>query len=235
MNGLLFIKKPIGISSFDCIRELKKNLPPKIKIGHSGALDPFADGLMIIGIGSGTKQLENLLGETKTYTATAKIGELTDTLDSTGKITQSSTALLPIDFMECAQKLMPSYHQTPPLFSNIKIDGQPLRRLARKKKLSVEKLTLIAEGRGKECTISDFSLGTICWPFVTFTATVSKGTYIRSLANDIANQGETVATLYRLTRTRIGNISIEHAESLDNITDSTTIESLLRKNDSFLR
>jgi len=230
MNGLLCIYKPAGITSYDCIRHIKTLLPKKTKIGHSGTLDPFADGLLIVGIGSATKDLHNLLETTKTYLVTAKLGERTDTLDCTGSIVEEKPVPQDILFEACAQKLMPSYEQIPPVFSNVKFKGKALHKHARSQQVSLENLEEIAETRKKVCSIFEFRLISQELPFITFSATVSKGTYIRSLALDIAQQADTLATVQTLTRTNIGNIGLSEAVSLDKLTNSNDLnEHFLRK------
>ncbi|MBM3894082.1 tRNA pseudouridine(55) synthase TruB [Candidatus Dependentiae bacterium] len=236
MNGFLFIHKPVGITSFDCIRRLKKLLPRKTKIGHAGTLDPFAEGLMIIGIGKGTKQLNDLLGSNKSYRAVAKIGERTDTLDHTGTIMESFENPTPFDFYSAALNLMPSYEQTPPIFSSVKINGERLYKLARKASEPTSEdpaLFALAENRKKTCTIYSLKVTHSSWPFITFETTTSKGTYIRSLANDIAKTQNSCATLYELTRTQIGKIPLSEAISLDKITDSAILDAQLLKNTLF--
>lgn len=223
MNGLLCIYKPAGITSYDCIRHIKKLLPKKTKIGHSGTLDPFADGLLIIGVGSATKDLHNLLETTKTYLVTAKLGERTDTLDCTGTIVEEKPIPQDIIFGSLAEKLMPSYEQIPPVFSNVKFEGKSLHKHARTQQLTLENLEEIAETRKKVCSIFEFQVISQDLPLVTFSATVSKGTYIRSLALDIALQAGTLATVQTLTRTNIGTIGLSAAVSLDKLTNSNDI------------
>lgn len=235
MNGLLLINKPVGITSFDCIRHLKKLLPPKTKIGHSGTLDPFASGLLVIGIGKATQSLNTGLDLDKTYIVKIKLGELTDTLDQTGTITQSSNYTAEnIDFAAWAKKLMPEYHQTPPLYSNVKFNGQALHRIMRAGTMSEEQVQEVAQERSKLCKILEFSVIETAPPFVTFIARVSKGTYIRSLANDIAIQGGTVATVYELMRTAIGNITLQKAVSIEKFTNRMDIEDKIIEKDLFL-
>jgi len=224
MNGIIFINKPSGITSFDCIRQLKALLPHKTKIGHGGTLDPFASGLLIIGIGKGTQMLHTALDLSKTYLVKAKLGELTDTLDRTGTITQECPIPDQIDFAAWAAQLMPEYTQAPPIYSNVKHKGQALHKIARAGIMNEETLAAIAQERSKVCKIFSFHVIETNPPFVTFLAQVSKGTYIRSLANDIAQKGKTTATVYELTRTAIGDISLKDAVLLDKFTSRIDIE-----------
>lgn len=228
MNGLLFINKPVGMTSFDCIRQLKQLLPAKTKIGHAGTLDPFASGLLIVGIGKATQMLQTGLDLDKTYAVKVKLGELRDTLDRTGTIIHENVYMPEnIYFADWAKNLMPEYTQTPPIYSNVKLNGQALHRIARSGAMTEEELTEVARTRSKTCKILQFAVADTTPPFVIFTAQVSKGTYIRSLANDIAQQGKTVATVYELTRTAIGNISIKEAISIEKFTSRIEIEAKL--------
>lgn len=233
MDGLLFINKPAGITSFDCIRHIKALLPPKTKIGHSGALDPFASGLLILGIGKGTRMLDTTLNLDKTYTVKIKLGEQSDTLDCTGTITQRAPVPESIDFAGWATALGPEYIQAPPIYSNVKLNGQALHRIVRAGTMTQEELEAVAKERSKSCSILEIEVLAITAPFVTFTAKVSKGTYIRSLANDIAKQGGTIATTYELTRTAIGESSLESATSLEKFTNRMDIEAQLIKKTAF--
>jgi tRNA pseudouridine55 synthase len=178
----------------------------------------------MIGIGKGTQMLNTALDLSKTYLVKAKLGELTDTLDLTGTVTQQADVPTLINFSAWAAELMPEYTQAPPIYSNVKLNGQALHRIARAGSLDEETLNAVAKERSKICKILKFHVIETNPPFVTFLAEVSKGTYIRSLANDIAQRGKTVATVYELTRTAIGNISLNDAISLDKFTSRIAIE-----------
>ncbi len=226
ISGFLLINKPRDVSSFDCIRKLKKILPKKTKIGHTGTLDNFATGLLIICISrEATRLVRSLMNLDKEYLVKAKLGELTDTLDHTGTIIQTTTEFnVSIKDIEQAIKNLGSrYLQTPPAYSALKHKGQPLYKLARHNKLSPEALAKITELKKREVHLYEVQLLNFDTPFFTFRARVSKGTYVRSLANDIAQQMKLPATTYELTRTMIGEcglnnaIDLEHLESLDDI------------------
>ena len=130
-EGFLFINKSKGISSFGCIKQIKKIIGKKIKIGHAGTLDPFATGLLIIGIGRGaTKYLNFFTKSDKEYIATGKLGILTDTRtiiqeDQVSTISEQ-------DLLNAIKALGKEYQQTPPKFSALKYEGKPLYKLARK-------------------------------------------------------------------------------------------------------
>jgi tRNA pseudouridine55 synthase len=190
---------------------------------------------MIIGIGTGTKRLNELLGSNKSYLATAKIGERTNTLDHTGVLIEKSAPEL-FDFQRAAKTLMPTYEQTPPIYSSIKIQGIRLHELARNSaetQAEAPELLNLAAERKRSCTIFSFEVLDTSWPLVTFNTTVSKGTYIRSLANDIAKTQNSYATLHKLTRTQIGEIPLSEALLLEKITDCVILETQLLKNTVF--
>jgi tRNA pseudouridine55 synthase len=230
-SGYLLINKPKGITSFRCVNHIKKLLPQKkIKVGHAGTLDPFATGLLLICIGREcTKSLSKLFDLDKTYVVKAKLGELTDTLDLTGEIIETCNySHITKELLEKAiADFGTTYEQTPPIFSALKHKGSPLYKLAREKKLGIEELEKIIEKKKRTVTIHELKLLDFDPPYFSFRARVSKGTYIRSLANDIAKKLDSCATTYELERTNIGPFSLERATNLNKITDSKTLSNLL--------
>lgn len=229
LNGFLLINKPKDITSYGCIDYIKKILKQKIKIGHAGTLDPFATGLLIIAIGrQATKNINLFMNTSKEYVATAKLGELTDTLDCTGTImqTQEIPPLEQADIAQAIEKLGRQYEQIPPIYSALKSDGVPLYKLAREQKIDVSEIEKIAQTKKRTVTIEHIKLISFATPFFTFNARVSKGTYIRSLANDIAQKMNLCATTYELERTAMGSISLEHAIDLY---EFKTIDSIKKK------
>jgi tRNA pseudouridine55 synthase len=230
LNGILHLIKPAGISSFDCIRYLKKILPRKTKIGHGGTLDPFADGLLIVGIGKGTKLLNTFENSSKEYLVKAKVGELTDTLDHTGAIVDQKDPTQ-FDFgklEEYCNHFMPSYEQVPPIYSSLKHQGEPLYKLARTEALTTEELQKICLTKKRTSEIKDLKIISVAKPFFTFSVHVSKGTYIRTLVHDIAQQGNNNATVYELTRTKVANISLQTAIHLNEINEIGDISKNLK-------
>ncbi len=237
-TGFLVINKPTEITSFDCIRKIKKlfvntNTKSKIKIGHTGTLDDFAQGLLIICIGrQATRYVRDLMRIKKEYIVKAKLGELTDSLDLTGNIVQSSehTPNLKItanDIKKAITELGSSYEQTPPVYSALKHKGKPLYDLVRNQKLAQEKLEKIIKTKKRTVFLYEFELLEFDAPYFTFRALVSKGTYVRSLANDIAKKLGTHATTYELTRSKIGNIWFDDAVDINNIKTLTDIKNNL--------
>jgi len=218
--GFLLIHKPLIITSFDCIRHIKKVLKMKTKIGHAGTLDDFAQGLLLIGIGrEATRMITQLTNLDKAYEVKAKFGELTDSLDFNGKVleTQEVPPLTLKKIQEAVNALGKTYEQIPPVYSALKHEGRPLYKLARNNLLSEEKLTEIAQTKTRTVTIHGLELLDYQEPYVTFRAHVSKGTYIRSLADDIAQKLDLRATTLELSRTNIGQLSLKQAIKLDEL------------------
>ena len=228
--GFLLINKPKGISSFAVVRHVKKLLGRRIRVGHTGTLDPFATGLLIIAIDrSATRQSERFITLDKTYIAKAKLGELTDTLDLVGTVLQKEKVeSLTQEKLEAAlASLGSSYLQIPPIYSALKHEGVPLYILARQKKLSDEELQAITKHKEKEVQLHKLTLLDFSPPFFTLKAQVSHGTYIRVLVNDIAKRAGTVATTYDLERTNIGPFSLDRAIYLQQLNSREDVEKFL--------
>lgn len=208
-NELILVNKPKGITSFDVIRVLRKILKVK-KMGHAGTLDPNATGLMLIGVGGGTKNLANLILNDKAYKATILLGTKTDSGDIDGKITEqkdlSSLDLSQNQAQNIVLKLLGENEYTVSNYSAIKIDGKKLYELARagieiepvKRTMQVYKITDILYTH----------------PYIYATFYVAKGTYIRSLAEKIGELLNIPTTLYDLQRISIGEYKLEDAISL---------------------
>lgn len=225
--GFLLINKPTGISSYGCIGYLKRILKQKIKIGHAGTLDPFASGMLIVALGrEATRLIDRMMVMEKTYVATGKCGELTDTLDYTGTVIMTSDVIpAEQDIQSCLTSFGSSYEQIPPLYSALKHQGSPLYSLVRKNSMSPEQLQEIAENKRRVVQLYDLDLLSYESPFFTIQARVSHGTYIRTLVNDIATRAGSCATTYTLTRTAIGKFNLSHATDLASI---NTIEDINR-------
>lgn len=225
--GFLLINKPKNISSFDCIKHIRKILKvtkKNIKIGHTGTLDNFATGLLIIAIGrDSTKTISQLSTQDKEYIATGKIGELTDTLDLTGNISEkkdiniSHIKISKEKIIKVLNDFTKNYIQTPPIYSALKFNGKNLYKLARKKIIPNEDLEKIISTKTKAVSIHEISLIDYKYPFFKIKINASKGTYIRSLINDIGKKLGSYATCYELTRTKIGNISLDQTINLDDL------------------
>ena len=203
------INKPIGWTSFDVVKKIR-NITKLKKVGHGGTLDPFADGVLIIGVGKGTKLLTNIVNEKKSYNATLLLGEETDSLDNEGEIVKrKSVPKLNEDLViKILNSFLGRYIQKPPMFSAKKVNGVRLYKLARKK--------IEVERDDQNCTIYDISLKGIENNIIEFAVTCSKGTYIRVLGSDIAKKIGTVGYLTKLTRTSIGKHSLSKSLTIKN-------------------
>ncbi|MBD3272863.1 tRNA pseudouridine(55) synthase TruB [Candidatus Dependentiae bacterium] len=228
-SGFLLINKPKNISSYDCIRHLKRIIKRKIKIGHAGTLDNFATGLLIIGIGrKATKNMDIFLNSDKEYFVTGKFGVLTDTLDITGEILKEKSKIILINELKETIKNFPNkYIQVPPIYSALKFKGKSLYKLAREKKISEKDLEKIIQTKKREVYIYKLNLINYNFPFFSLKTKVSKGTYIRSLVNDIAKELNTFATCSELKRTKIGNLSLSNSIKLNSIKTLKDIENKL--------
>ena len=216
LHGWLILEKPVGIGSTQCVSAVKRALreagEPKTKVGHGGTLDPLASGVLPIALGEATKLAGRMLDATKAYEFTIRFGEQTDTLDAEGQIVATSDHRPTLAELEAA---LPAFtgpiEQIPPAFSALKIDGKPAYARAR----AGETL----EMKPRAVTILGLSLLSATPDEATFAATVSKGTYIRSLARDLAHAVNTVGHVVMLRRTRAGPFGLETAISLDKLTE----------------
>ncbi|MDT0620145.1 tRNA pseudouridine(55) synthase TruB [Croceitalea vernalis] len=211
LNGqTLLIDKPLGWSSFQAVNALKwairkKFHLKKIKIGHAGTLDPLATGLLIICTGKFTKQIPELQGQIKEYTGTFTLGGTTPSYDLETEVNQEfSIDHLTSDIIhKTTSKFIGEIDQKPPIFSALKKDGKRLYEFARK---GVE-----VEIKKRKVTISEFEITAIDLPKVRFRVVCSKGTYIRSLANDFGKALNSGAHLSELKRTKIGDFDVNKA------------------------
>ncbi len=211
LNGqLLLIDKPLGWSSFQAVNKLKWAIRKKfdlkkIKIGHAGTLDPLATGLLLICTGKFTKTINKLQGQAKEYTGTITLGATTPSYDLETEIDKT----YPIDHItnDLVQKTTKQFigeiEQTPPIFSALKKDGRRLYEYAREgQKVEIKKRSI---------TIEEFEITAIQLPEVFFLIKCSKGTYIRSLANDFGKALNSGGHLTALRRTKIGDHNVNTA------------------------
>ena len=209
MNGFLCIDKPKGPSSFDIIRTVRQAAGIK-KIGHNGTLDPEATGLLILALGKATRLLPYLKSEPKTYEFTVQFGRTTDTLDSAGSVTEEGKPLPSEEaLVRAAGSFQGRISQKPPLHSAVKIKGKPAYKLARQNKVfdiperEVEIHSLRLLGYNKEKGEASFMV--VC----------SRGTYIRSLARDIAEKADTLGYASSIRRVAAGEFSVQKAVTPD--------------------
>ena len=207
---ILNIYKSRGMTSFSVVRSIRYITKEK-KVGHAGTLDPFAEGVLIIGTGKDTKNLTAITNDTKTYIASIKLGVLTNTLDTEGKIIKEKK--IPRIDSQRIKRILNSFlgdsMQEPPMFSAKKIDGKKLYELARK--------NIIVKRNPVKITIDAIELLDYNNSHITFSVTVSKGTYIRVLGKNIAEKLGTVGHLDHLIRTRVGSFLVNDSKTIDNI------------------
>lgn len=189
---------------------LKKETGRKIKVGHTGTLDPLATGLMIIVVGSYCKRASEFSKLDKTYEVTMKLGETSTTGDEEGVKTKVQSSKFKIqEIEEVLQKFVGEIMQVPPAYSAIKVDGQRAYKLARAgKEVKLEP---------RKVTIYSIKLIDYSYPLVKFTAKVSSGTYIRSLVEDIGQKLGTGAYMSALRRTEVGKFNINQAIEIPKI------------------
>jgi tRNA pseudouridine55 synthase len=210
----LLVDKPLNWTSFDVVNKLRWNLKQKLgikkfKVGHAGTLDPLASGLLIICTGKNTKKIDQFVLEDKTYTGTILIGKTTPSYDLETEYNQE----FPIDHItpelleEVRKSFLGEQDQVPPIFSAKQIDGKRAYDLARAGKEVILKANKIS--------ISSFEIDATRFPEIDFKITCSKGTYIRSIANDFGVKLKSGAALIALRRTASGSFLIENSKSVD--------------------
>ena len=210
-NGqMILIDKPLEWTSFQVVNKLRwgirrKYKIKKIKVGHAGTLDPLASGLLIVCTGKFTKTIEKLQAERKEYTGTITLGATTPSYDMETEINQTFpiTHICNADVQKATELFLGEIQQIPPLYSAIKKDGVRLYELARKGESKVVPPRII--------NIYEFEIVKIELPKVEFRVVCSKGTYIRSLANDFGKALNSGAHLSSLRRTKSGDHLVDNA------------------------
>lgn len=206
---VLLIDKPLEWTSFDAVNKIRYACGGrKIKVGHAGTLDPLATGLLIICVGKKTKTIDGIQSQEKEYTGTFTLGATTPSFDLETEVdnTYPTEHISNDKIEEVAKGFIGFQEQTPPVFSAIKVDGKRAYNSARKgEKVEMKK---------RPITIEEFEITSINLPEVTFRIKCSKGTYIRSIANDFGERLESGAYLSSLRRTKIGDFDITDAKPL---------------------
>ncbi|MGQ0590053.1 MAG: tRNA pseudouridine(55) synthase TruB [Sphingosinicella sp.] len=225
MHGWLIIDKPVGIGSTQVVGAVKRALReggyPKVKVGHGGTLDPLASGVLPIAHGEATKLSGRMLDADKAYKFTISFGAETDTLDAEGTvIATSETRPTRAEIEAVLPRFTGAIAQVPPAYSALKIDGKPAYARVR----AGERV----EMKAREVTIHGLDLVACEKDTATFSARVSKGTYIRSLARDIARALDTVGHVAMLRRTKAGPFTLDSAISLDKLAAAAKGRSLER-------
>ena len=209
MDGIILINKEKNITSRDVVNMVCKKLNTN-KVGHTGTLDPIATGLMVLCVNEGLKLVELLTNHDKDYIAKVKLGIKTDTYDITGNVLEEKKANLnKEDLVNTLNSFVGEYYQTVPIYSSVKVNGKKLYEYARNNIDVVLPQHLVK--------ISNISLLEFNDDNFTFKVTVSSGTYIRSLINDIGERLNTLMTMEELTRTRVGEYSLDNATSVDDL------------------
>ena len=217
LDGALLVDKPAGPTSHDVVDAIRRHFHLK-KVGHCGTLDPNADGLLVIVLGRATKLSEKLMSADKVYAGSIRFGQSTDTYDADGTV----TAELPVppltieQLNTAAQEFVGDILQTPPMVSAAKVGGVPLYKLARK---GVE-----VERKPRLVHVYDLRFTSYQEPIATFQVTCTKGTYVRSIAQDLGQKIGCGAHLSNLRRLQIGRFSVDDALPLSSILALTAAE-----------
>jgi len=243
LNGWIILDKPVGLGSTQAVGAIKRLLresgEPKTKVGHGGTLDPLASGVLPIALGEATKLCGRMLDATKAYDFTIRFGEETDTLDADGKVVARSDVQPTLDQVEA---VLPHFtgeiDQVPPVYSALKIGGKAAYSRARAgEQLEMQVRTVVVHSLSIRHPRESASPASLQGQQdsrlrgneeVTLSAEVSKGTYIRSLARDIARALGTVGHVSYLRRTRAGPFGLDTAVSLDFLTEIAKARQLTR-------
>ena len=220
ISGILNVNKEVGISSNKCVGLVKKALNMK-KVGHTGTLDLEAEGVLPIVIGKATRVSDFLMDEKKEYITEAIFGSRTDTLDWSGQVVEESDKTFTKDeLISEMENFKGQITQVPPMYSAIKINGSKMYDLARK---GIE-----VERKARKVTIYDFKLLDFDFPKATFKIKCSKGTYIRTLIDDLGEALGSFAYVNKLTRSKVGDFVIEEAISSKDLLEMDKEEILSR-------
>lgn len=222
-DGLLLVDKPSGPTSHDLVDRVRKALGIRA-VGHAGTLDPFASGLLILGLGKGTKALTALVGLDKTYEIEARLGTRTDTFDREGAVLTDTRPIEPpsqATIERALEGFRGAIKQKAPLFSAIKQGGKKLYELARAG-IATEEMR-----PERDVTIYELTLNAYTWPKLILTARVSSGTYIRSLVDDLGTALGVGGYVQELRRTKIGVFSVAGAIDGKDVTKEAIEKALL--------
>lgn len=212
IDGFLLVDKPSGWTSHDVVARVRGMARQK-KVGHAGTLDPMATGLLVLGLGRATRLMRYIQGGVKEYEATAQFGVATDSLDADGAIiAREPLAVSEAEVTAAAERFVGTIQQIPPMVSAKKIDGKRLYELARAGEEVERKPATVTI---HSLQITDFAPSD--YPLVTFSVRCSKGTYVRTLADDLAAALGGRAHLTALRRTRNGTLAVEDAHSMETL------------------
>jgi len=220
-EGFLLIDKPAGPTSHDVVDRIRR-LSGVRRVGHAGTLDPFATGLLVVGVGRGaTRLLGTFLGQDKGYEGVMILGAVSDTQDRTGRLTVDERAEPPDEsaVRETLERFVGEYPQVPPMFSAKKIRGRKLYELARAGQE--------VQRRPVPVRIHRLEMVSYDWPRVAFRVRCSSGTYVRTLAHDIGRSLGVGAYLETLRRTAVGRFRVDQATTLEELESSGWSDRLL--------
>ncbi len=230
MDGVLIVNKEKGVTSRDVVNKICKILNTK-KVGHTGTLDPIATGVLVVCVGKATKLVEILTSEDKEYIATVKLGVLTDTLDTDGKVLEKKDVFIKKEnLVNVLNSFVGFYDQEVPIYSAVKINGKKLYEYARsnievslpKRRVEIKKIELLEYDKDH----------------YKFKVLVSKGTYIRSLIKDINDKLKIIGSMSDLIRTKQGDFDIKDSYTISEINDNKynllTITDVLQNENSVI-
>ena len=229
-SGIINVYKEAGFTSFDVVAKLRGILKIR-KIGHTGTLDPDATGVLPICIGKATKICDLLTDRDKTYRAVMRLGIVTDTLDMSGNVLETNAVNVTEEEVKSAiMSFVGDIMQIPPMYSALKVNGQKLVDLARKGQ--------VVERKPRPVTIYDINVEVVALPLVTFTVSCSKGTYIRTLCDDIGQKLGCGACMESLERIKAAGFTVENAMTLSDIEavrDAGELDSIILSIDEALK
>ena len=209
LNGVLLLDKPQGLSSNTALQQARRLFAAE-KAGHTGVLDPLATGLLPVCFGEATKFAQYLLDADKAYAAMLKLGEATSTGDAEGEVVATARADMDLaEFQAACAALTGSIRQVPPMFSALKHEGKPLYEYARK--------GIVIERKARDITIYQIDITAFAPPAAQINVLCSKGTYIRTLSEDIAKHMGTLAHLTGLRRTATAGFDIAQSHTLEDL------------------
>lgn len=226
MNGIIIINKHKGCTSHDIVYKVKKMFNEKV--GHTGTLDPMATGVLPLLIGKGTQCSKYLINHDKIYNVTLQLGEKTDTADSEGKVIETKEVkeetLKKENIEKIFEKFKGKQEQIPPIYSAIKVNGKKLYEYARKgqeveikpRKIEIYNIVLLNINEKQKQ--------------IEFQVSCSKGTYIRSLCEDIAQRLETVGYMLELKRIQVGNFNIKDAITIEQLENNIDNKEFIEEN-----
>lgn len=226
LDGILLVNKKKGMTSYDVIRKIKfafKEMDIKTKIGHSGTLDPFAEGLLIVLLGKYTRMSDYLMDLEKTYSGTFIQGVGTDTLDLDGEVIETTKTLEPSVILSNISNFIGEQMQVPPFYSALKHNGKKLYEYARKG----ENITKPP----RKIFVYDLSIKKESSESFSFVTRVSKGTYVRKLIYDYTMSLGVASYLTSLKREKMGEFSLEDARVIEEITPENIEKNLMTIDD----